>query len=392
MDDKQLNHLLSSIKQICGDNSITPLHEPTIGQLEKQYVQDCLDSGWISSAGKYVDDFEKSLQNYTGVKYAIATVNGTSALHICLLLAGVKANEEVLIPNLTFIATANAVCYTSAIPHLIDVSMDTLGVDPVKLRIYLEDIGELRLDGLYNKNTGNKISTLIVMHTYGHPCDMDELLIVCKKFNLKLIEDAAESLGSFYHGKHTGQFGESAALSFNGNKIISSGGGGAILTNNSELAAKAKHLTTTAKIPGTISSEHDYIAYNYRLPNINAALGLAQIESLPNKLVNKRLLAKKYQQTFASENHLKIFEEPKNCRSNYWLNLLLLNKPCRATRDKLITKCQEIGIYTRPVWGLMHRQVMFHQNPHMPNLEISERLFDSIICLPSSPQLISHNE
>jgi len=388
MDDINIKNIISSIQQVCASDSPLPLHEPEITELEKHYLQDCLDSGWISSAGKYVDQFEQSLQQYTGAKYAIATVNGTSALHICLLLAGIRPGEEVLVPNLTFIATANAVCYASATPHFIDVSEKTLGVDPDKLSAYLTEIAEMRQNALYNKLTGRRISALVVMHSFGHPCDMEKVLSLCDQFKLKLIEDAAESLGSFYRQKHTGNFGVLAALSFNGNKIISSGGGGAILTNNKSLAQQAKHITTTAKIPNRIASEHDQLGYNYRLPNLNAALGLAQLKTLENKLSRKRLLAKKYWEAFKSHTDVTLFQEPEHCQSNYWLNLLLLNSPSLQQRDQLIKQCHQNNIYIRPAWGLMHTQAIFVKNPHMPNLNVSEKLFDSLLCLPSSPQLI----
>jgi len=387
MDNIKINSIISSIQSVCNNHAVLALHEPEISDLEKQYVSECLESGWVSSVGKFVDLFELALQDYTGAKYAVATVNGTSALHICLLLAGVKSNHEVLVPDLTFIATANAVSYTGATAHFIDVSEKTLGVDADKLRSYLNEISEIRENYLYNKLTGKRIPALVVMHSFGHPCEMDKLILLCQEFKLKLIEDAAESLGSFYHNKHTGNFGETAALSFNGNKIITSGGGGAILTNNKDLAQQAKHLTTTAKIPNTLASEHDTIGYNYRLPNINAALGLAQLKSLEKKLSQKRLLAEKYIEEFQSHNEVHVFKEPAHCRSNYWLNLLILKKASLPIRNQLLTQSQQKNIFTRPVWGVMHKQKMFTDNPRMANLNISEKLFNSIICLPSSPQL-----
>lgn len=373
-------------------NNFVPLHEPEFSANSNIYVNDCIDSGWVSSVGSYVTQFEQQLEKFTGADYAIATNNGTSALHICLLMTNIKPGDEVLVPDLTFIATANAVHYCHATPHFIDVEPVSLGVDSQKLRDYLHTIGQSENGCLINKKTGNKIAALIVMHSFGHPAEMDSLIECCHEFGIKLIEDAAESLGSFYRHKHTGNFADVSALSFNGNKIITTGGGGAILTNNEKLAHLAKHLTTTAKIPDTIASEHDQTAFNYRIPNLNAALGVAQLEQLSRKLDQKRNLAQVYQKAFSAIANVTIFKEVPHCRSNYWLNLLLLDSPSVANRDSILLQTQKMGIMTRPAWGLMHNQSMHRHCPKMDNLDNAKALFASIICLPSSPQLMDKQQ
>jgi len=379
-------------KLLAAEQQPVPLHEPQFDANARSYVNDCIDSGWVSSVGSYVTQFEQQLAEFTGAKYAIATSNGTSALHICLLLNDIKPGDEVLIPDLTFIATANAVHYCQAIPHFVDVEPVTLGVDSHKLRHYLQTIGHCENGCLINRNTGNKISALIIMHSFGHPADMTALIACCQEFGIKLIEDAAESLGSYYQHKHTGNFASVAALSFNGNKIITTGGGGAILTSDEQLARQAKHLTTTAKIPNCIASEHDQVAYNYRLPNLNAALGVAQLEQLDNKLAKKRQLTNIYQHAFATLEGVSVFTEAAHCKSNYWLNLLLLDTPSLATRDSLLADTQQAGIMTRPAWGLMHTQIMHRDCPKMTDLTQAQALFAAIICLPSSPQLMDSRQ
>lgn len=384
---KNISQILATLQKVCQGHTTAPLHEPEITELDKEYVMDCLDSGWVSSVGKYVDRFEQQLADFTQSQFAVATVNGTAALHSCLLLAGVSHEHEVLLPTLTFVATANAVCYINAIPHFIDISDRTLGVDPKKLADYLQNIGEMKGNELYNKTTGRKISALIVMHSFGHPAQMEPLVKLCQQYHIKLIEDAAEALGSYYQEKHMGNFGHMAALSFNGNKILTTGGGGAILTNDPVLAQRAKHLTTTAKIPGTIASEHDELGYNYRLPNLNAAMGVAQLSVLSHQLTKKRRLAHHYQQLFTNIDGVSIFSEPENCRSNYWLNLLVLDQPNLSFRNELINICHKNGILVRPIWGLMHRQKYLSQFPQMPDLSRAECWFERVICLPSSPNL-----
>lgn len=362
------------------------LHEPRFSGNEWVYVKECLDTGWVSSVGKFVDRFEEDLAAYTGVKRAIAVVNGTAALHICLLLAGVEPGDEVLLPALTFIATANALSYCGAIPHFVDSEETTLGVDPHKLHRYLEEICEARADGCYNRQTGRRIKALVPMHTFGHPVDLDPLVELCRTFNIVLIEDAAESLGSFYKGAHTGQRGLLSALSFNGNKTITTGGGGAILTNDEELGRLAKHITTTAKVPHRWEFMHDMVGYNYRMPNINAALGCAQLEELPNFLLAKRALAEHYSQAFAPLSGLKFFSEPAHARSNYWLNTLLLDDGYAGERNSLLAATNDAGIMTRPVWTLMHKLPMFTAAPRM-DLQTSESLENRLINIPSSVML-----
>ena len=362
------------------------LHEPCFSGNEWAYVKDCLDTGWVSSVGKYVDKFEEMLCEFTGVKRAVAVVNGTAALHMCLKLVGVAPGDEVLIPALTFVATANAVAYCGAIPHFVDSDERTLGLDPTKLLKYLSDNAEVRADECINRRTGHRIKALMPMHTFGHPVDLDPLVAICRKYKLELIEDAAESLGSFYKGQHTGNLGKASALSFNGNKTITTGGGGAILTNDEKLGQLAKHLTTTARIPHQWKIQHDQIGYNYRLPNINAALGCAQMEELPGFLVKKRKLAKKYSEVFSNTDGVQFFEEPAFARSNYWLNVLLLEPGLSTCLDELLEATHDSGIMTRPAWALMPQMPIFKDCPGM-DLSMAENLAKRIINLPGSASL-----
>ncbi|WP_207893870.1 LegC family aminotransferase [Tumebacillus sp. BK434] len=365
------------------DRSFIALHEPNFQGHEWDYVKECLDTGWVSSVGKYVDLFEQQLAAYTGVHHAVAVVNGTAALHISLLLVGVEAGDEVLMPTLTFIATANAVTYCGAIPHFVDSEERTLGLDPRKLDAYLAEIAEVRGDGCFNKQTGRRIKAVVPMHTFGHPVDLDPLLDLCERYQLELVEDAAESLGSFYKGKHTGGFGRIAALSFNGNKVITTGGGGAILTNDPGLAQRAKHLTTTAKVPHKWEYNHDAVGYNYRLPNLNAALGCAQLEQLPGFLEQKRALAQHYQEALQDMAGLTFVTEPDFATSNYWLNAIVLDEAQAQLRDELLKATNEQGIMTRPFWTGMHKLPMFAQCPRM-DLAVAESLERRTINIPSS--------
>jgi len=379
--------VLSALQSVLpSGNTFLPLHEPNFGGNEWTYVKECLDTGWVSSVGKFVDRFEEDLASYTGVKRAVAVVNGTAALHICLLLAGVKAHDEVLMPVLTFIATGNAVSYCGAVPHFIDSEEATLGVDSLKLAEYLDTVTEKRADGCYNRLTGRRIKAIVPMHTFGHPVDLDPLLEVCQSFNITLIEDAAESLGSSYKGRHTGQWGLLSALSFNGNKTITTGGGGAILTNDDELGRLAKHITTTAKVPHRWEFNHDMIGYNYRMPNINAALGCAQLEQLPGFLKAKRALAERYRQAFTDIPGIRFYSEPANSQSNYWLNTLLLDEECAVQRDALLAATNDVGIMTRPTWTLMHKLPMFSCCPRM-DLCVAESLERRLLNIPSSAML-----
>ena len=363
------------------------LHEPYFAGEEWKYIKECLDTGWVSSAGSYVDRFEEDLAEYTGAKRAVAVVNGTAALHVCLRLSGVVAGDEVLLPALTFVATANAVTYQHAIPHFVDSEQATLGVDAAKLEAYLDSIAEMRDGVCVNTNTGRPIRALVPMHTYGHPVEIDGLQKVSERFNLALIEDAAESVGSFYRGRHTGTFGTCAALSFNGNKIITTGGGGAILTNDDELADRAKHLTTTAKKPHAWEYVHDHVGYNYRLPNINAALGCAQLEQLPGFLEKKRALAELYADAFSDMEGVSFYTEPANAQSNYWLNVLLLDQAHAKHRDDILAATNDRGVMTRPTWELMCDLPMYRECPSM-DLSTARDLQRRIINIPSSPTLV----
>lgn len=359
------------------------LHEPRFAGNEWEYVKECLDTGWVSSVGKFVDRFEAQLAEYTGANRAVAVVNGTAALQVCLRLVGVEPGDEVLMSALTFIATANAVTYCGAQPHLVDCEEKTLGLDPIRLGDYLEQIAEVRSEGCFNKATGRRIKAVVPMHTFGHPVDLDPLVELCHRFGLELVEDAAESLGSFYKGVHTGRLGRVAALSFNGNKIITTGGGGAILTDCEELGSLAKHLTTTAKVPHRWEFRHDMIGYNYRLPNLNAALGCAQLEELPEFLVQKRVLAGRYREAFAGVAGVTFVSEPDFARSNYWLNAILLDEDHADQRDAVLALTNDSGIMTRPAWMLMHRLPMYGGCPRM-DLPVAESLEQRIINIPSS--------
>jgi perosamine synthetase len=363
-----------------------PLHEPRFRGNEWRYVKECLDTGWVSSVGAYVDRFESALQDYTGVRHAIAVINGTAALHICLELAGVCENEEVLVPALSFVATANAVKYCGAHPHFIDVSPSTLCVDPHALDTYLAENAYVKNKRCFNKTTGRRIRGLIVMHTYGHPAELETLWDICSRYYITLVEDAAESLGSFYKGKHTGNFGLINAVSFNGNKTITTGGGGAILTNNDTLAKYARHITTTAKLPHAWEYVHDMIGYNYRLPNINAALGVAQLEQMPDILRCKRRLAERYTNEFSAVEGLSVFCEADYARSNYWLNVLLLDNANKHLLDTILECCHDAGLLLRPAWRLLNKLPMYKNAPSMP-LDVSEDLERRILCLPSGPNL-----
>ncbi|QDS95826.1 Putative pyridoxal phosphate-dependent aminotransferase EpsN [Roseimaritima multifibrata] len=358
------------------------LHEPFFGGSEDAYVSDCVTTGWVSSVGAYVDRFEQDLAAYTGAKHAIAVVNGTAALHISLKLAGVQPDDEVLCPALTFVATANAISYCGAIPHFIDSESNTLGVDAGKLSDYLKDIAVEDGESYRNKRTGRTLKAIVPVHTLGHPVDLDPIIEVCERYRLELVEDAAESLGSTYKGRHTGTFGIANAISFNGNKIITTGGGGAILTDNTPLATRAKHLVTTAKQPHPWKYEHDALGYNYRLPNINAALGCAQLEKLPQLLKWKRSIYSTYQTAFSETPQVRIVGEPDSSQSNYWLNALQIQGD-RSFRDAIIESAHLQGIAVRPMWSLLNTMPMYLEAPAM-DLDTSERLEQQIISLPSS--------
>jgi perosamine synthetase len=361
-----------------------PLHEPRFIGNEKKYILDCIDSTYVSSVGKYVDEFEKRMVELTGAKYAIAAVNGTAALHMAMLVAGVKRNDIVITQALSFIATCNAIAYIGASHLFIDVDLDTMGLSPEKLKEYLLENAEKKPDGLtYHKKTGQKIAACVPMHTFGHPGRIDELMEVCREYNIVLVEDAAESIGSYYKNKHTGTFGLVGAFSFNGNKTVTSGGGGAIVTNDEVIAKRTKHLTTQAKVPHRWDFVHDEIGYNYRMPNINAALMCAQLEQLNYFLENKRELANRYK-TFFKTTDLRFVEEPQHTKSNYWLCAVLLSD--RKQRDEFLKYSNDNGVMTRPLWTLMHKLTMF-KDALRGNLDNSLNLEDRLVNLPSSVRI-----
>lgn len=360
-----------------------PLHEPVFFGNEKKYLNECIDSTFVSSVGKFVDQFEKMMAEYTGAKYAVATVNGTAALHIALKLVGTDENSEVITQPLTFIATCNAISYCNAKPIFVDVDKDTMGLSPQSLQSFLES-ETLQKDGFcYNKTTGKKITAVVPMHTFGHSCRIDEIALLCERHNIALVEDAAESLGSYYKDRHTGIFGKIAAFSFNGNKTITTGGGGMIITDDEALAKQAKHLTTTAKIPHPYEYIHDEIGYNYRLPNLNAALGCAQMESLDTILKNKRELAKIYSDFFAQQK-IDFVTEISDSKTNYWLNAIVLSN--KDERDLFLKETNENGIMTRPIWALMNQLEMF-KNCQSTDLSNALWLEERVVNIPSGVRL-----
>ena len=380
--------IVECLKEVWRDtaDSKIPLHRPLFNGNEENYVSNCISSTFVSSVGTYVDEFEKGLQQYTNAKYAIATVNGTSALHICLLLAGVKPQDEVIIPSVSFIATANAVSYVGAIPHFVDSNIDSMGIDPHSLDLWMQKISILTPNGYINKATGRRLKAIVPVHIFGHPCQLNELKTIANKYKLALVEDAAEGLGSFYMNEHVGNSGLISALSFNGNKIITTGGGGCILTNNKEIADAAKHLTTTAKLRDSRNFVHDQIGYNYRMPNLNAAIGCAQLEQLDDFIDSKRLLYCKYKRAFSwmiENNYLQLMSEPFGCKSNYWLQTLILSNDNEQLRDDIILAAEASGFMARPLWRPLHQQPPYAHCPRSP-LPIAESLAQRIINIPSS--------
>lgn len=384
----RVEDVVRAVETVVG-NHVRPiaLHEPTFAGNEWSYVKECLDTGWVSSVGSYVDRFERDLGAFVG-GYAVAVVNGTAALQVSVRLADVKPGDEVLVPALSFVATANAVVYCGAVPHFVDSDAISLGVDPLALTDYLRDIGEIKDGVCRNKKTGRRMAALLPMHTYGHPVDLDPLMELAARYKFALIEDAAESLGSYYKGRHTGSIGAIGALSFNGNKVLTTGGGGAIVSQDKSVAAHAKHLTTTARLPHRWGFAHDEVGYNYRMPNINAALGCAQLEQLPAWVERKRALAAKYSRVFDGVAGVRAMAEPSFARSNYWLNILLLNEPSSECRDAILEQTNARGIQTRPVWDLLSELAIFQECPRMP-MSGSKDLAQRIVCLPSSQKLAS---
>ena len=368
------SQVVEFIHGIYPDRDFIPLHEPHFGGKEKVYLNECIDSTYVSSVGKFVDHFEEIVRDYTLAKYTVATVNGTAALHIALLLAGVRPGDLVLTQPLTFIATCNAISYCGAEPVFIDVERNTLGMSPEALEVWLKD----------NPGLNSRVKACIPMNTFGHPCRLDRIIEVCARFQIPVVEDAAESLGSYYKGSHTGIRGKLGILSFNGNKTITTGGGGMILTNEEDLGKLAKHITTTAKKPHPWNFEHDMIGYNYRLPNINAALGCAQMEQLPEILANKRELAHKYKAFFDTMPDMEFIIEPADSHSNYWLNAILL--PDRPTRDDFLLYTNNHRVMTRPAWTLMNKLPIF-KSAICGNLPVAEDIESRLVNIPSSVNL-----
>ena len=360
------------------------LHEPLFAGHEWEYVKECLDTGWVSTAGAYVDRFERALAEVCGVPHAISVVNGTAALHIALSVAGVSRDDEVLMPTLTFAATAAAVRYCGAYPHFIDNEAQSLGLDSAALAKRLDDIAERHADGWRNRETGRRIAAILPVHIFGHPVDIDPLVKIASSYGLPLIEDAAEGIGAQYKGRHVGGDGLVATLSFNGNKILTTGGGGAVLTRDADLATRIRHLTTTARIPHRWQFEHDDVGYNYRMPNINAALGLAQLEMLDTFLDAKRALHQSYRHHFESIRGAAILTEQPWAKSNFWLNALLLDE--NEDRDAVLEVTNDEKFSTRPIWLLMHRSPPYRDCPR-GELTCAESMERRTVCLPSSAKL-----
>lgn len=375
--------IVSFIRSLYPSEGLIALHEPRFIGNEKNYLNECIDSTFVSSVGKFVDRFEADFAKTVGAKYAVATVNGTAALHISLILAGVERGDEVITQPLTFIATANAIRHCGAEPVFLDVDLDTMGLSPDALKLFLEQDCILEQGRCVNRTTGKTIRACVPMHTFGHPCRIDKIKELCDAWRIVLVEDAAESLGSSYKEKHTGTFGRLGAFSFNGNKIITSGGGGAIVTDDEALAKRAKHLTTTAKIPHPWEYAHDEIGYNYRLPNLNAALLCAQLEQLERFLEDKRDLADRYGRFFAGMT-IRFTAEPAHARSNYWLNAIILGNV--EERNAFLEYTNAKGIMTRPIWKLMNTLEMFKNCQH-DSLENALFLEERVVNIPSSVRL-----
>jgi aminotransferase in exopolysaccharide biosynthesis len=376
--------VINFIKDLYGTPDFVPLSVPKFIGNEKKYLEECIDSTYVSSVGPFVDRFEKDMAAYTGAARAVVCVNGTNALHMALMLAGVERNDEVLTQALSFIATCNAIAYTGALPVFLDVDDSTMGLSPDAVKAWLSKNGELRNGQCYDKTTGRRIKACVPMHTFGHPVRIEELAAVCADWHIELIEDAAESVGSRYKGTHTGLFGKIGVLSFNGNKTITTGGGGMMLFNDEELGSLAKHITTQAKVPHRWEFRHDHIGYNYRMPNINAALGCAQLEHIEEYVASKRETAKAYEEFFKTIDDVEFFTEPADCRSNYWLNAVILNG--RDAQQEFLQFTNDHGVMTRPIWELMNRLPMFE---HCENdgLENTIWFADRVVNIPSSVRI-----
>lgn len=375
---------INFIKDLYGNQEFTPLSVPKFIGNEKKYLNECIDTTFVSSVGQFVDRFEKDMVAYTGAKRAVVCVSGTNALHMALMLAGVEREDEVLTQALTFIATCNAISYTGAHPVFIDVDRSTMGLSPDALKAWLPQNAEIRNGQCYNKGTGRRLKACVPMHTFGHPVRIEEIAYICAEWHIELVEDAAESVGSKHKGKHTGLFGKVGALSFNGNKTITTGGGGMLLFMDEELGTLAKHLTTQAKIPHRWEFKHDHIGYNYRMPNINAALGCAQLEHLDEYIADKRATAAAYAEFFKNVDDIEFFTEPEDSFSNYWLNVVILKD--HEAQLQFLQETNDNGVMTRPIWELMNRLPMFEHCQH-DNLENTTFFADRVVNIPSSVRL-----
>lgn len=376
--------VIDFIHQLYGTNNFVPLAVPVFAGNEKKYLEECIDTTFVSSVGQFVDRFEKDMAAYTGCKRAVVCVSGTNALHMSLMLAGVERDDEVLTQALTFIATCNALSYIGAHPVFIDVDKTTMGLSPDAIKEWLVKNAEIRNGQCYNRNTGRRVKACVPMHTFGHPVRIEEIAQICEEYHIELVEDAAESIGSLYKGKHTGTFGKVGAISFNGNKTITTGGGGMMLFNDEELGAFAKHLTTQAKIPHRWEFRHDHIGYNYRMPNINAALGCAQLENLDKFVESKRQVAAEYAEFFKNIDDIEFFTEPENCYSNYWLNVVILKD--KEAQLEFLQQTNDNGVMTRPIWELMNRLPMF-ENCENDGLKNTIWFADRVVNIPSSVRL-----
>lgn len=377
--------IINFIKELYGNEDFIPLSVPRFIGNEKKYLDDCIDTTVVSSVGQYVDRFEKDMAAYTGARSAVVCVSGTNALHMAMMLVGVERDDEVLTQALTFIATCNAISYIGARPVFIDVDRNTMGLSPDAVKEWLVKNAEIRNGQCFNKNTNRKVKACVPMHTFGHPVRIEELAAVCAEWHIELVEDAAESIGSKYKGKHTGLFGKVGALSFNGNKTITTGGGGMLLFMDEELGVLAKHLTTQAKVPHRWEFRHDHIGYNYRMPNINAALGCAQLEHLDEFIADKRETAKAYAEFFKNVDGIEFFTEPEDCFSNYWLNVVIL--PDHEKQLEFLKETNDNGVMTRPIWELMNRLPMFEHCQH-DDLKNTIWFADRVVNIPSSVRLV----
>ncbi|MBO1883936.1 LegC family aminotransferase [Capnocytophaga sp. Marseille-Q4570] len=371
---------IAFIRDLYGEkDAFIPLHAPTFAGNEKKYLEECIDTTFVSSVGKFVDLFEQKVAEYTAAKHAVVCVNGTNALHIALKISGVEEGDMVITQPLTFIATTNAIVYAGAVPAFVDVDKDTMGLSPTSLERFLQDNAQLRNGACYHKQTGRRIKACLPMHTFGHACRIEEIIAICEHYHIAVVEDAAEAMGSYYKGKHLGTFAPIGAISFNGNKTITTGGGGMILTNDETIAHRAKHLTTQAKLPHAWEFVHDEIGYNYRMPNINAALGVAQLEQLDGFLANKRATAEAYKAYFEKQG-IAFFAERENEKCNYWLNAIILKD--KEERNAFLTEANAQGVMSRPIWQLMNRLPMF-VNCERGNLSNAEWLEARVVNIPS---------